>query len=229
METVKIIIVRDDVLTLNTRELSAQLSLEFGQVTSEYWKKLTLPDAKTDLHILGPDISHDKVIPAVRAIRMKNEAVPIIAVRPEENIPFKLSLFDAGLDDYLRTPYHIEELIRRIKVFLKRTKRLETDTPTAFKIADLYFDYKNLLTKFGNGPPSRLTQRQANLLRFFCEHQDTLLERGVVLYHVWGKDDYFLGRSMDVIVTQLRKILAASPFLWLETIHGIGFIFHTKK
>lgn len=228
METVKIVVIRDDVLAAETQELSVLLSREFSEVTTECWKAGKHPDVKSDLRIIGPDLRQEKVILATKSIRKENELVPLIAVRPENNLPFKLSLFDAGLDDYLCTSYHAGELIRRVRVFLKRTKRLEADKPVIFRMADLFFDYHSLITTFDNGTTSRLTHRQAGLLRFFSEHPDVILERGEILYHVWGKDDYFLGRSMDVIIASIRKILSASPVIRLETIHGKGFIFHTK-
>ncbi|RPD41273.1 winged helix-turn-helix domain-containing protein [Chitinophaga barathri] len=228
METVKIVVIRDDVLAADTEKLSAQLSQEFSQVTTKCWKVAKSPDIKNNLHIIGPDLRHEKAIPVTKSIRNKNEAVPIIAVRTESSLPFKLSMFDAGVDDYLGTPYDAGELIRRIRVFLKWTKRLEADGSVIFKMADLLFDYNNLVAKFDCGSVSRLTQRQADLLRFFSEHPDVILDRGEILYHVWGKDDYFLGRSMDVIITSIRKVLSASLAVRLETIHGKGFILHTK-
>jgi DNA-binding response OmpR family regulator len=68
-----------------------------------------------------------------------------------------------------------------------------------------------------------LTQREADLLRFFAQHINKILKREEVLLNVWGKDDYFLGRSMDVFITKLRKHFKADPEVVLETIHGIGF------
>lgn len=128
-------------LAANTKELSAQLSREFSEVTTECWKAGRPQDIKSDLHIIGPDLRQEKVIPTAKSIRKQSEAVPIIAIRPENSLPFKLALFDAGLDDYVRAPYHAGELLRRIRVFLKRTKRLEAYRPVTFKMADLLFDY----------------------------------------------------------------------------------------
>ena len=68
-----------------------------------------------------------------------------------------------------------------------------------------------------------LTQREADLLNFFCQHPNKVLKREEVLLSVWGKDDYFLGRSMDVFITKLRKHFKADTSIVLETIHGIGF------
>ena len=70
-----------------------------------------------------------------------------------------------------------------------------------------------------------ITQREGDLLKFFCEHPNKVIKREEVLINVWGKDDFFLGRSMDVFISKLRKYLKAEPGVILETIHGIGFRF----
>jgi DNA-binding response OmpR family regulator len=71
-----------------------------------------------------------------------------------------------------------------------------------------------------------LTQKEADLLKFLCEHANHILKRDEVLLNVWGKDDYFLGRSMDVFMTKLRKYFKTDPSIVLETIHGVGFRFN---
>lgn len=68
-----------------------------------------------------------------------------------------------------------------------------------------------------------LTQREGELLRFFCEHANQVLRRQEILINIWGKDDYFLGRSMDVFITKLRKHFKLDPSVRLETLHGVGF------
>ena len=74
-----------------------------------------------------------------------------------------------------------------------------------------------------NGESVTLTQREADLMKFFVTHANKILKREEVLLNVWGKDDYFLGRSMDVFITKLRKHFKADPAIVLETIHGVGF------
>jgi DNA-binding response OmpR family regulator len=74
-----------------------------------------------------------------------------------------------------------------------------------------------------------MTQKEADLLKFFCQHPNKVLKREEVLLNVWGKDDYFLGRSMDVFITKLRKHFKADPEVVLETIHGVGFRFNVPS
>jgi DNA-binding response OmpR family regulator len=74
-----------------------------------------------------------------------------------------------------------------------------------------------------------ITQKESDLLRFLYEHRNNVVKREEVLLHVWGKDDFFLGRSMDVYMTKLRKYLKNDPHTVLETIHGIGFRFTVQN
>ena len=73
-----------------------------------------------------------------------------------------------------------------------------------------------------------MTQKEAELLLFLCEHPNRILKREEVLLNVWGKDDYFLGRSMDVFITKLRKYFKSDPSIQIETIHGMGFRFNAE-
>ena len=116
----------------------------------------------------------------------------------------------------------MQELIMRIEVFLKRTKKLKADVKEEFNIGRLRFNYSEL--KIYNGDePITLTQKEADLLKFLAANVNKILKREEVLINVWGKDDYFLGRSMDVFITKLRKHFKADPHINLETIHGVVF------
>ena len=109
-----------------------------------------------------------------------------------------------------------------MEVFLRRTKKLQADTKEEYQIGKLKFVF-NELKIYHNKEVITLTQRESDLLRFFARHINKILKREEVLLHVWGKDDYFLGRSMDVFITKLRKHFKADPCINLETIHGVGF------
>jgi len=115
----------------------------------------------------------------------------------------------------------------RIDVFLKRTVGTDTDE-TIFEIGDSQFDYENLTIK-GEKIDIRLTQKEADLLRFFCLNANKVVKREEVLTRVWGKDDYFLGRSMDVFITKIRKYLKDETDVEIQTIHGVGFRFVNPK
>jgi DNA-binding response OmpR family regulator len=84
------------------------------------------------------------------------------------------------------------------------------------------FDYQNLLLK-GDGEPRQLTQKEADLLRLFAEQRNQVIRRSDILKKLWGEDDYFLGRSLDVFISRLRKYLRKDTQLKIENIHGVGF------
>lgn len=133
--------------------------------------------------------------------------------------------FETGADDYITKPFSMKELLLRMEVFLRRSKKIQSSNVVEYQIGSLLFKFNEL--KIYNGEQSSsLTQKEAELLRFFCENKNVILKREEVLLNVWGKDDYFLGRSMDVFVTKLRKHIKPDNTLQLETIHGIGYRFN---
>jgi DNA-binding response OmpR family regulator len=159
------------------------------------------------------------------SIRKKNENIPIIMLTSKNMDNDKIAGFESGADDYVTKPYNLHELLLRIQVFLKRSKKKEDEGPVMFKIGDLNFDYTNLVLK-NEKVEHQLTQREADLVRYLCLNANRVLKRDEILMNVWGKDDYFLGRSMDVFITKVRKYLKSQSAAKLQTIHGIGFKFN---
>jgi len=157
-------------------------------------------------------------------IRRKNDSVPILLLTAKNMDADKIIGFKSGADDYITKPFNMEELLLRIEVFLKRTRKQDDQQPVDFEIGDLHFDYKNLQLYNGTAK-HQLTQKEADLLRYFCVNTGQVLKREDILLNVWGKEDYFLGRSMDVFITKLRKYLKEVDGVELQTIHGIGFRF----
>lgn len=157
-----------------------------------------------------------------KRIRQQSDVVPIIFITAKDLEEDKLKGFATGADDYVTKPFSMQELIMRIEVFLKRTRKLKADVKEEFNIGKLRFNYNELKIYDGNEVIS-LTQKEADLLKFLARNVNKILKREEVLINVWGKDDYFLGRSMDVFITKLRKHFKADPSINLETIHGVGF------
>jgi DNA-binding response OmpR family regulator len=157
-------------------------------------------------------------------IRTKNETIPILLLTSKSMDDDKIAGFKSGADDYITKPFNLQELLLRVEVFLKRTKKKEENAPVEFKIGNMDFDYNNLTLRNGK-TEHQLTQREADLIKFLCLNANRVLKRDEILMNVWGKDDYFLGRSMDVFITKVRKYLKEQPGVELQTIHGIGFKF----
>src|SRR5690606_17586979 len=139
-------------------------------------------------------------------VRKKNEVIPIIMLTAKAMDEDKIAGFKSGADDYITKPFNMEELLLRIEVHLKRTKKNEDDGPKTWQIGSLVFDYANL-TLNSKDENKTLTQKEADLLKYLVSNANQLLKREDILINVWGKEDYFLGRSMDVFITKLRKHL----------------------
>lgn len=155
-------------------------------------------------------------------IRKKNEKIPILFLTAKSMDEDRIAGFKAGGDDYITKPFNMEELLLRIEVFLKRTRTKVSDIAEKFDIGNLVFDYNNLLLMDGNHK-QQLTQKEADLLQYLCTHANSVVKREDVLMNVWGKEDYFLGRSMDVFMTKIRKYLKDAEHVELQTVHGVGF------
>ncbi len=118
----------------------------------------------------------------------------------------------------------MRELLLKLEVFLRRTRKLFSEVKSEFTIGKIFFSHTDLKFESPDGV-LKLKQKEADLLQFLCMHPNKILKRDEILLAVWGKDDYFLGRSMDVFMSKLRKYLKADPQVVLETIHGLGYRF----
>lgn len=156
-------------------------------------------------------------------IRDKNSEIPIIFTSAKALKEDRIKGLKIGADDYLVKPFSIEELILKIEVFLKRSKKTE-NTPQKHKVGKYNFDPKNYtLTDTQN--TITLTQRESDLLFYFIRHKNSVLKRQDILKAIWGDDDYFMGRSLDVFISRLRKVFADEENITIENLHGIGFRF----
>jgi DNA-binding response OmpR family regulator len=150
--------------------------------------------------------------------------MPVLFLSTKNQEEDRLKGYNTGADDYISKPFSMPELLKKIEVFLRRSKKLHADTVEDYNIGQILFSFINLKITTST-ETFNITQREADLLKFFCEHQNKVVKREEVLINVWGKDDFFLGRSMDVFISKLRKYLKAEPGVTIETIHGIGFRF----
>ena len=162
-------------------------------------------------------------------IRKTNADVPIIFLTAKSLKEDKIHGLKIGADDYITKPFSIEELILKIEIFLKRNKITSNTTPEVarMEIGKYAFDYKNLELQI-NGTTRSLTQKEADLLRFFIQNKNEVVKRAEILESLWGEDDYFMGRSLDVFISRLRKYLKEDESLKIENIHGVGFRLKTE-
>lgn len=184
----------------------------------------TFDKSKFDLCLLDIMMPNKDGYTVAKKIRQQTDVLPIIFLSTKSQEQDRLKGYDTGADDYLAKPFSIPELLKKIEVFLRRTKKLYSDTVEEYAIGDMIFSPTNLKI-VTPAETFSITQKEADLLRFLFEHRNKVVKREEVLINVWGKDDFFLGRSMDVYMTKLRKYLKNDPHAVLETIHGIGFRF----
>ncbi len=157
-----------------------------------------------------------------REIRKFDTQIPIIFLTAKSMKEDRIQGLKLGADDYLTKPFSIEELILKIEVFLRRRNIAAPEKAPNYRLGRYEFDYPNL-TLSGDGRSETLTQREADLLRFFLEAPNKVIKRSEILEKLWGEDDYFLGRSLDVFISRLRKYLSQDESLKIENIHGVGF------
>ena len=156
-----------------------------------------------------------------RAIRGHNKEVPILFLTAKTMIEDKLQGFETGADDYITKPFSLEELFYRIEVFLRRTQTVR-GTDAVFNVGQFQFDPFSFTLRH-NDQEKTLTQKEAEVLKLLYRNRDRVLRREEILTHVWGNDDYFMGRSMDVFISKLRKYLKTDPGIQIVNYHGVGF------
>lgn len=157
-------------------------------------------------------------------IRARNQQVPILFLTARSLKEDKIAGLKLGADDYLTKPFSIEELVLKIEVFLRRSQIVEKAKvhKEIFNLGSLVFDFSDLSLK-NDIIAIQLTMKEAELLRLFCLHPNVILKREDILKTIWGDDDYFMGRSMDVFISRLRKHLKAGESVSLDNIHNVGF------
>ena len=175
------------------------------------------------LDIMMPEMNGFEL---AQCIRDKNSEIPIIFISAKALKEDRIKGLKIGADDYLVKPFSIEELILKIEIFLKRSKKTES-FPQKYKVGKYNFDPKNYTLQDVENTIS-LTQRESELLLYFIRNKNTALKRQDILKAVWGDDDYFMGRSLDVFISRLRKVFANEKSIIIENLHGIGFRFSEK-
>jgi DNA-binding response OmpR family regulator len=165
----------------------------------------------------------------VEKIRKINMHVPIIFITAKGFQEDKIQGFRAGADDYLVKPFSMEELALRIQVFLKRNMKTsnESELKEIQAIGVYRFDPINFELIL-NEKKIRLTKKEGALLLMLINRPGELIKREVLLEKIWGSDDYFAGRSMDVYISRLRKYLKEDPNIELVNHHGMGFLLQIK-
>lgn len=161
-----------------------------------------------------------------KEVRMTGRDVPIIFLTAKSMKEDTMQGFRSGADDYVTKPFDREELILRIEAILRRYRK-QSDLPeeeksTVFQIGNYTFDYNHhqlVLDEKG----TRLTSKESELLKLFCQNINQPISRSFALKTIWGDDSYFNARSMDVYITKLRKHFKEDASIQIMNLHGEGF------
>jgi DNA-binding response OmpR family regulator len=187
--------------------------------------------ATYDLLILDVMMPKKDGFSLAEEIRETDDVVPIIFLTAKSLKEDRIKGFQVGCDDYIAKPFSTEELSLRIKAILKRCMARqaipEESVQEVFSIGKYTFDPVNMTLKHGSTQQT-LTRKESALLKLLCLYKNKLLSRETALKSIWGDDDYFIGRSMDVFISKLRKYLKDDPKISITNVHGTGFKLEVK-
>ncbi|WP_428658272.1 response regulator transcription factor [Runella sp.] len=180
-----------------------------------------------DLCVLDVMLPHLDGFTLAQKIRQQDTQVPILFLTARSLQEDKIHGLRLGADDYLTKPFSMEELVLKIEIFLRRSQKnqtsdAKTQTPGVINVGNYSFDFEKLHLQI-NGKTQDLTFREAEVLRYLTERPNQIIKREDLLKAIWGDDDYFMGRSLDVFMSRLRKYLCDDPSIKIEGIHGVGF------
>ncbi len=162
-------------------------------------------------------------ISLAREIRKVDTQIPIIFLTAKGLKEDKILGFKVGADDYMTKPFEIDELVARIEAIFRRLQKgVNVDGITEFTIGKYTFNLNTRNLTFEN-ESQKLTTKEAGLLEQLCIQQNGVLTREIALKAVWGSDNYFTGRSMDVYITKIRKYLNRDSNIEIQNIHGEGY------
>jgi DNA-binding response OmpR family regulator len=180
---------------------------------------------KFDLCILDVMLPKKDGFQLGHEIKALRENITLIFLTAKSLDPDKVQGFKIGADDYITKPFNMELLALRVQALLKRYFSSEANTledKDLFQIGNYSFHYKNQELRIAE-ENKHLTKKEAEILRLLCLNQNQLLTRDLALKVIWGDNDYFKGRSMDVFITKLRKYLREDKRIEIINIHGTGF------
>ena len=179
---------------------------------------------KEVLELIVLDIMMPKLdgFSTAKVIRKKDENIPIIFLSAKSMTEDRIEGLKLGADDYITKPFSTEELLLRIEAVLKRAGSFRQNKQTEYKIGNFVFDYSKRLLK-SDEETLKLTSREADLLNMLCYNVNDTLLRKDALKNIWGDDNYFTARSMDVYITKLRGFLKKDKRVEIINVHGTGY------
>lgn len=158
-----------------------------------------------------------------KEVRRIDSKIPIVFLTARGMKDDKMKGYNIGADDYITKPFDEDELWCKINAISKRIELPEEEEELVVNVGGYEFDYKNLSLNF-NGEVKRLTTREAEVLKLLCKSKGNVVRREDILTSIWGENDYFAGRSLDVFISKLRKYFSGDPSISIENVVKVGYI-----
>jgi two-component system OmpR family response regulator len=219
---VKIFLVEDDLSFGSVLKSYLELNdysvdwVDDGKYALEHFRKGVF-----DICILDVMLPHVDGFTIANEIRQINNTVPIVFLTAKKLKEDVLKGYGVGGDDYITKPFDTDILLCKIKAIISR-RDVHDGSKDLYEIGKFVFNAKLRTLTVGENE-NKLSPKEAQLLELLAINPNALISREMALKKIWGSDDYFTARSMDVYVTKLRKYLADDPSLVIKNIHGAGF------
>jgi two-component system response regulator VicR len=227
-ETTAHILLVDDEKTLATL---LKESFKIEGFTSKYCKDgeeawELFKTEKFDLCLLDVNMPKMNGLELGKLIREKDAFVPILFLTANSQEDEKIKGFEIGADDYMTKPFSLKELNARIRALLKRSQGqraiLAHSSPDTYQLGSLLIDFSNQIIK-NEIEEKKISKTESELFKLFIQHKNQVLTRNTILLHVWGRDDFYTARNLDVYINKLRKLIKMSELAEISNIHGTGF------
>lgn len=176
--------------------------------------------------VLVSDIMVPKIsgLDVVKKIRNTDHTTPIIFLTAKTEVDDVVAGFENGANDYIRKPFAMKELIIRIKALAGRISKIEKSESNTFNIGDYMFDAeKGILLYIPTGETCQLPNRESEVLKRFCQNFGKLVPMQNILLELWGNDDFFCARSLQVLITRIRHRLSKDKSIQILNIRGNGY------
>jgi len=222
MKSVKIFLVEDDLSFGSVLKSYLELNdysvdwIDDGKYAMDHFRK-----GSFDICILDIMLPHVDGFTIAAEIRKINITVPIVFLTAKKLKDDVLKGYGVGGDDYITKPFDTDILLAKIRAIVARHD-FQTGTKDIFEIGKFIFNAR-LRTLASGDEEKKLSPKEAQLLELLAINPNKLISREMALKKIWGSDDYFTARSMDVYITKLRKFLSEDNRLNIKNIHGAGF------
>ena len=219
----KILYVEDDeTLAFLTSDNLSDYGFGVKHVNNGLDALATFKSENFDICILDIMIPKMDGFALAKEIRKINHEIPIIFLSAKSMSEDRLEGLKLGADDYLVKPFSMEELVLKIKIFLSRSKKNNKLEPENYSIGKFTFSPKKQKLEISSRTIN-LTHKEAQVLELLAKSKGEIVKKDSILFSIWGDNDYFMGRSLDVFISRLRKILSEDPNIKIENYHGVGF------